>query len=49
MAYKIEEIEGIGPSYAQKLAVVGIRTTAELLKQCAGGSGRQSVAAKTGV
>ncbi len=49
MAYKIEDIEGIGPSYAQKLAVVGIQTTADLLKQCASGPGRQSVAAKTGV
>lgn len=49
MAYKIEDIEGIGPSYTQKLAAVGIRTTADLLKQCASGPGRQTVAGKTGV
>jgi predicted flap endonuclease-1-like 5' DNA nuclease len=32
---KIEEIEGIGATYAKKLADVGIRTTDELLNACA--------------
>ena len=32
MVYKIEEIEGIGASYAEKLNAAGIATTEDLLK-----------------
>ncbi len=49
MNYKIEEIEGIGPSYAEKLAAARIRTTGDLLELCANAAGRASVSAKTGV
>ena len=31
MSYKIQEIEGIGPAYAEKLAAADIDTTEELL------------------
>ncbi|MDO4497378.1 MAG: DUF4332 domain-containing protein [Bacteroidales bacterium] len=43
MAYKIDQVEGIGPVYAEKLAAVGIKTTEELLAQCASPSGRKKV------
>jgi len=49
MSYKIQDIEGIGPSYAQKLAVAKVRTTNDLLKYCCDAKGRMSVGAKTGV
>jgi len=49
MAYKIEEIEGIGPAYAAKLAPAGIKTTEELLKLCCNADGRKAVAEKTGL
>ena len=40
MAYKIEQIEGIGDVYQQKLNAVGIVTTDDLLQQCAKKAGR---------
>ena len=49
MAYQIEEIEGIGPSYAAKLAAAEIKTTDDLLKYCCDTKGRADVSAKTGV
>lgn len=49
MNYKINEIEGIGPAYAQKLSEVGIDTTSELLKLCCHKQGRQETAEKTGL
>lgn len=33
MAYKIDQIEGIGPAYAQKLTAAGVATTDDLLEQ----------------
>jgi len=48
MAYKIVEIEGIGPSTKDKLAQAGIKTTDDLLKNCCDKKGRQTVAEKTG-
>ncbi len=47
-AYKIEEIEGIGPSYAEKLSSANITTTADILEFCATASGRKQTAEKTG-
>ncbi len=35
MAYAIESIEGIGPSYGKKLKAAGITTTEKLLAKCA--------------
>jgi len=43
MSYKIEEVEGIGPAYGKELATVGIRSTDDLLKQCATAAGRQKI------
>jgi predicted flap endonuclease-1-like 5' DNA nuclease len=49
MGYAIEEVEGIGPAYASKLAQVGIKNTEGFLKLCADRSGRKKVAEKTGI
>lgn len=49
MAYKIEDIEGIGPAYAKKLGGAGISTTDHLLDKCATPSGRKAVAQATGM
>lgn len=49
MAYKIEQIEGIGEVYAEKLNAVGIATTEDLLAQCASAKGREKVAEETGI
>ena len=46
---KIEEIEGIGPVYAAKLGDAGIKTTDDLLEQGASASGRDKLAAASGV
>lgn len=47
MSYKIEEIEGIGPAYAEKLCNFGIETTEALLDKCKTPKGRQEVAEAT--
>ena len=49
MAYKIDEIEGIGPAYREKLQGAGIGTTDDLLEQCCTPQGRKAIAEKTGV
>lgn len=49
MGYKIEEIEGIGPAYAEKLGTAGIATTDDLLEKCASKKGRVSTADATGL
>ena len=49
MAYKIEQVEGIGEAYAAKLKEAGITTTDELLAKCATRSGRDKVAEATGI
>lgn len=49
MSYKIQEIEGIGPAYAEKLAAADIDTTEELLKLCCDAKGRKATSEKTGV
>ena len=35
MGYKIEQIEGIGAVYAEKLQTAGVKTTEDLLEKCA--------------
>lgn len=47
--YKISDIEGIGPVYAEKLQAVGIRTVDALLKRAATRKGRQELAQATGL
>lgn len=49
MAYPIEQIEGIGPSYAERLTAADIKTTDDLLARCSGASGRYEVSTRTGV
>lgn len=47
MGYKIQEIEGIGPAFAEKLATAEISTTDDLLNYCCDAKGRKTVAEKT--
>jgi len=49
VSYKIEEIEGIGPTYGEKLRAADINNTDQLLKACADPKGRKDTAAKTGL
>lgn len=49
MAYKIDQIEGIGEVYAAKLQEAGIKTTDDLLEKCATKKGRATVAEETGI
>ncbi len=44
MTYKIEEIEGIGGVYGEKLSAAGIDTTDALLQACGTPAGRKSLA-----
>jgi predicted flap endonuclease-1-like 5' DNA nuclease len=45
----IEDIEGIGPSYAAKLKEMGISTVEKLLERGASRGGRQEIASTTGI
>jgi predicted flap endonuclease-1-like 5' DNA nuclease len=49
MSYKITDIEGIGPSYGEKLNAAGIKTTTDFLKLCCEKKGRTHVAEQTGL
>lgn len=49
MSYKIIDIEGIGPAYAEKLAAAGIDTAEVLLEKCASPKGRKELAEATGI
>ena len=46
---KIDQIEGIGPVYAEKLVAFGIKTTEDLLEKGASRSGRAKIAEATGI
>jgi len=46
---KIEDVEGIGPSYGGKLSAAGIATTDDLLAQGAKPGGRDRLAESTGI
>ncbi|QGZ36753.1 DUF4332 domain-containing protein [Stappia indica] len=49
MSYSIDEIEGIGPAYAEKLQAVGIRTTEAYLERAKDPKGRKALAEETGI
>ena len=49
MDYKINDIEGIGDVYAQKLQAAGINKSSELLEKCAAPKGRKELAEATGI
>jgi predicted flap endonuclease-1-like 5' DNA nuclease len=46
---KLEEVEGIGEIYAEKLREAGVASTGALLEQGATPKGRQRIAEKTGI
>jgi len=46
---KIDEIEGIGPAHAAKLASAGVSTTDDLLEHGAKPSGRTTLESATGI
>ncbi len=46
---KIEEIEGIGPVFAEKLQTAGIESVEELLEKGASRAGRVAIADATGI
>jgi len=49
MADKIEDIEGIGPTYGAKLKAANINTTDDLLDRCGSAKGRSETATATGL
>ncbi len=49
MAYKIDEIEGIGSVYAEKLEAAGVKTTDDLLDKADTKKGREKLAEETGI
>ena len=49
MKYKIIDIEGIGPVYAEKLIAAGIDTDEKLLEKCHKPAGRKALAEETGI
>lgn len=49
MAYKIEQIEGIGKTYGDKLRAAGIATVAQLLKAAGDARNRKALAGSTGL
>lgn len=49
MAYPIQDIQGVGPSFAEKLAAANIDNTEKLLDHCCGKKGRVQIAETTGV
>lgn len=49
MSYKIIEIEGISPAYADKLTAAGVKTTDDLLEKAATKKGREQLAEETGI
>jgi len=46
---KIEDVEGIGPTYAEKLTTAGVKTTDDLLSRGASQSGRDNLSNETGI
>jgi predicted flap endonuclease-1-like 5' DNA nuclease len=46
---KIEDIEGIGPAYGDKLRAAGVADTDTLLKKCKTPADRKTLAEKTGI
>ncbi len=49
MGYAIEDIEGIGPVFGEKLKAANINTPEALLEQCASKPGRAKAAQETGI
>ncbi len=47
--YKISDVEGIGPAYAEKLRLAGVRSVDALLKMAAARKARSDLAKATGI
>ena len=45
----IQDIEGIGPAFSEKLEAAGINTVEALLEQGASAAGRKAIEEKTGI
>ena len=48
MSYPIEEIEGIGGTYGDKLKAAGINNTDDLLKEAGSAAGRKALEERAG-
>jgi predicted flap endonuclease-1-like 5' DNA nuclease len=48
-AQTLEYIEGIGPAYAEKLALIGLNTLNDLLERGASSKGRDEIAEQAGI
>jgi predicted flap endonuclease-1-like 5' DNA nuclease len=46
---KIEDVEGIGPAFAEKLIAAGVDTTDDLLNRGASAAGRSNLSEATGI
>jgi predicted flap endonuclease-1-like 5' DNA nuclease len=46
---KIEDVEGIGPTFAQTLAAAGVATTDDLLDRGGASAGRDKLSTETGI
>ncbi|MEH6639553.1 MAG: DUF4332 domain-containing protein [Porticoccaceae bacterium] len=46
---KLTDIEGVGPSYSEKLTNAGVTSIENLLKTCCGKPGRVQLASKSGL
>jgi predicted flap endonuclease-1-like 5' DNA nuclease len=49
MAYKLHEVEGIGATYAEKLATAGLSTTDDLLTHGGSRAGRTKISTASGI
>lgn len=49
MTYKVIDIEGVGPVYAEKLNAAGIKTANQYLELAATPKGRKEIAEQTGI
>lgn len=49
MAKNIQDVEGIGPTYAEQLKAAGIGSAEQLLEASCSKKGRQTLAEKTGI
>lgn len=49
MGYSIVDVEGIGPTYREKLEPAGIQTTDDFLTKCCDSKGRKAMAEETGI
>ncbi len=46
---KLEEVEGIGPKYAEKLRNAGVKSTSDLLKKGGAPAGRKQIEKDSGI